>query len=150
MPRRFEEVVRQLTDDVVSGLYPQGSVLPPAPELGVRLGAGRGVVREAVRSLEARGLLEASPGRGVIVRHSDRWPLGDPGIVLALVERGEQPGLLAELIACRAALERDAASEATAAATAGDLFLLRDRVITLSRAAVTTRAVQEEVDFHHA
>jgi DNA-binding FadR family transcriptional regulator len=67
------------------------------------------------------------------------------------------PGLLREAVAARATTERDAARLATAAATAGDLRLLHDRLVEMERAAELERRgaerddpfVQAERWFHH-
>jgi DNA-binding FadR family transcriptional regulator len=46
-----------LGEDIVSGRYPVGVSIPPEPMLCEALGVSRTVVREAVKSLVAKGLL---------------------------------------------------------------------------------------------
>src|SRR5215207_5957081 len=117
MPRRHEDVVRQLTDDIVDGALPEGSRLPTEQELAARLGAGRGAVRESLRTLQARGLIDVRPGQGAVVRHGDRWRLGELDVLMAVLDHGHDHELLIEAIAARAGLERIAADAATARAT---------------------------------
>jgi DNA-binding FadR family transcriptional regulator len=154
MSRRHEDVVRQLTDDIARGTFAEGSRLPAEQELALRLGAGRGAVREAIRTLEARGLVAVRAGHGVTVRSGDRWDLGDVHVLLASLEHGAEPGLLAEAVAARAAIERASARAATTRATEADLRLLRDRLDAMRRALApgtsAAAGVRGEVDFHHA
>lgn len=47
---------------ILSGTFPVGARLPPERELAKRLGVSRGAVREAIRVLQAQGILESRPG----------------------------------------------------------------------------------------
>jgi GntR family transcriptional repressor for pyruvate dehydrogenase complex len=62
------EVASQLEAEVLSGGLEAGTKLPSERELALRLGVSRPLVREALRSLVERGLVEISPGRGAFVR----------------------------------------------------------------------------------
>ena len=62
------DVASQLEAEVISGGLEAGTKLPSERELAVRLGVSRPLVREALRSLVERGLVEISPGRGAFVR----------------------------------------------------------------------------------
>jgi GntR family transcriptional regulator, transcriptional repressor for pyruvate dehydrogenase complex len=59
-----DQVARELS----SGTLAAGDKLPSERELAVRWGVSRPVVREVLRSLEERGLIRVSPGRGAYVR----------------------------------------------------------------------------------
>jgi len=62
--RAFEDVILQVEDAIADGLLGQGDRLPPERELAQSLGVSRGSVREALRVLEAFGVLAARRGRG--------------------------------------------------------------------------------------
>src|SRR5438876_401286 len=62
------DVAAQLEAEVLSGGLEDGAKLPSERELALRLGVSRPLVREALRSLAERGLVEISPGRGTFVR----------------------------------------------------------------------------------
>jgi len=69
-----EPMYRQIADDlrarIESGAFAQGAKLPTESELRVGYGAARNTVREAVRLLASRGLVESRPGLGTFVtRH---------------------------------------------------------------------------------
>jgi GntR family transcriptional repressor for pyruvate dehydrogenase complex len=62
------QVASQLEAEILAGNLAPGTRLPSERELAVRLGVSRPLVREALRSLVERGLIEISPGRGAFVR----------------------------------------------------------------------------------
>jgi len=70
-PTLVDRVAEQLETLVIENALQAGDLLPPERELCALLGVSRTVVREAVRSLVARGLLEVRQGRGTIVRSPD-------------------------------------------------------------------------------
>ncbi len=69
--RLYERVVDKVVDLISSGAWKPGYRLPPERELSERFGVSRTVVREAVKALEARGVLESTTGSGVSVRQAD-------------------------------------------------------------------------------
>jgi DNA-binding FadR family transcriptional regulator len=100
LPRRTlaEQMADSLTEAIVSGQYPAGSMLPIEPALAKQFGVSRAVVRDATRMLAARGLVDARHGRGVFVTESGVMPFAE-ALLLALrrvgasvwdVERFEQ------------------------------------------------------------
>ena len=69
--RLYERVVEKVLELISSGAWKPGFRLPPERELSEAFGVSRTVVREAVKALEARGVLESSTGSGVSVRLAD-------------------------------------------------------------------------------
>lgn len=67
-PTLTESIQRQIGDLIASQSLRSGERLPPQDELAERLGVSRTVIREAVRFLVAKGLLEARRGSGVYVK----------------------------------------------------------------------------------
>ena len=70
-----------LGEAIVSGRYLPGASLPPEPLLCEEYGISRTVVREAVKSLVAKGLLITGPKLGTRVLPSDNWNWFDPDVV---------------------------------------------------------------------
>lgn len=64
-----EPVLEQFREAIESGLWPPSSQIPTESELVDMLGIGRGVVREALATLKAFGLIDSQPGRGTFVTH---------------------------------------------------------------------------------
>lgn len=69
--RLYERVVEKVLELISSGAWKPGFRLPPERELSEAFGVSRTVVREAVKALEARGVLESATGSGVSVRLAD-------------------------------------------------------------------------------
>jgi GntR family transcriptional repressor for pyruvate dehydrogenase complex len=69
--RLYERVVDKVLELISSGAWKTGYRLPPERELSEAFGVSRTVVREAVKALEARGVLESTTGSGVSVRRAD-------------------------------------------------------------------------------
>jgi GntR family transcriptional repressor for pyruvate dehydrogenase complex len=69
--RLYERVVDKVLELISSGAWKPGYRLPPERELSEAFGVSRTVVREAVKALEARGILESTTGSGVSVRRAD-------------------------------------------------------------------------------
>src|SRR5436190_21538366 len=99
--QRSEEVRRQIERAIRNGDFASGERLPSERELVETFGVSRVSVREAIRSLEALGLVRVYQGRGAFV--SDRRSgLGEPLAHWLDVHRDE----VIELLDVRAALDR--------------------------------------------
>jgi GntR family transcriptional repressor for pyruvate dehydrogenase complex len=67
----YAQVVEQLEERILRGEFPANELLPPEAALAAQLGIGRRVLREALRSLEIKGLVEIRHGIGTLVRRND-------------------------------------------------------------------------------
>jgi GntR family transcriptional repressor for pyruvate dehydrogenase complex len=70
-PRLYERLVDKILDLISSGKWKPGYRLPPERELSEAFGVSRTVVREAIKALEARGVVESTTGGGVSVQLAD-------------------------------------------------------------------------------
>src|SRR3954469_5582259 len=82
-------VISVLVEEIVSGRYPPGSLLPPEPELCRSFDVSRPVVREAMKALEEKGLAHAQQGRGTTITPPDEWNLLDPMVLEAMIRDDE-------------------------------------------------------------
>ena len=75
--RVFQDVVEQIQDAIISGKLSPGTKLPPERELKDRFNTSRGTLREALRVLEQKGLIEIKLGvsGGAIVKRIDAEPV---------------------------------------------------------------------------
>ncbi len=71
----------RLGEAIVGGRWAAAAAIPPEPLLGDELGVSRTVVREAVKSLVAKGLLVTGPKVGTRVLAEDDWNWFDPDVV---------------------------------------------------------------------
>jgi DNA-binding FadR family transcriptional regulator len=74
-------VVHSLGLRIVGGAYEVGEALPNGDALGAELGVSRTVVREAVKVLIGKGLVEVRPKLGTRVRARRSWHLLDPDVL---------------------------------------------------------------------
>ncbi len=65
--RLYDRVADYVEELIIEGKLHAGDQLPPERELTKKLGVARGVVREAIKVLGARGLVTVEPGRGTFV-----------------------------------------------------------------------------------
>jgi DNA-binding FadR family transcriptional regulator len=117
-------VVNVLVDEIVSGRYPPGSLLPPEPVLCRSFDVSRPVVREALKALEEKGLARARQGHGTTITPPDEWNLLDPLVLEATIRADETMRILDELIDVRVALESDMARTAARSMSDADLAQL--------------------------
>ena len=112
----------ELREQVLRGELSDGSSLPGERSLAEQSGLGRSSVREALRMLEAEGLISVRSGRaGGITVHRPGAATLSRSIGL-LVRSGETP---AELVEFREVLEPSYAGLAAARRTADDLAALQ-------------------------
>jgi GntR family transcriptional repressor for pyruvate dehydrogenase complex len=97
-PRLSDTVAQRIIETIVSQRLRPGDTLPPERELGEQFGVSRTVVREAVRALDARGLLEVRVGSRIRVAAVDQKTVSDA--IVHFVRSHEDDGrALAEIAA---------------------------------------------------
>src|SRR5689334_3741938 len=70
-PDMVMTVLDRLTDHIIEGDFDPNGLLPPEGELAKSFGVSRTVIREAMRSLRAQGLVEVSQGKAPRVKPPD-------------------------------------------------------------------------------
>lgn len=111
----------QLGEAIVGGRYPPGASIPPEPILCEELGVSRTVVREAVKSLVAKGMLVTGPKVGTRVLPSEQWNWFDPDVVAWQAKAGLTREFLRDLQELRRVVEPAAVRLAAERATAADV-----------------------------
>ena len=66
-PKLYEQVVEQIKNMIVQGIYKKGDLLPSEKELIEMTGVSRITVREALRLLNEAGVIETHKGKGSFV-----------------------------------------------------------------------------------
>ncbi|WP_102960867.1 FadR/GntR family transcriptional regulator [Mangrovicella endophytica] len=114
-------VVGQLGRGIVSGEFGEGTILPGDEELSARFGVSRTVLREAMKTLAAKSLIQPKARVGTRVLERQNWNLFDGDVLRWRFESGLDEGLLIDLAEMRAAVEPAAAALAARHATAEDI-----------------------------
>ena len=102
-------VISEIGIGIVSGRFPVGSVLPNDALMMAQYGVSRTVLREALKTIEAKGLVEAKPKVGTRVSPRSRWNLFDAQVLAWHFNAGPDQAFLASLADIRIALETKAA-----------------------------------------
>lgn len=132
-----DSVIERLEELIFSGFQP-GDTLPSEGQLAEALGVSRLSVREATRTLEARGLVEISKGRRPRVAAPNSSLVGD--FFQIAVRR--DPRALLDLLEVRRALEVHIAALAARRATNGD-------IADMEMSIEAMRAAQHEFEAFH-
>jgi DNA-binding FadR family transcriptional regulator len=119
-----ERVVHQIGQEIVSGSLEPGRTLPNEAELCQQLGVSRSVLREAVRVLVSKGLIETRSRLGTRVRLPDAWSLLDPAVLTWLSAVEPQDRFVRELFGLRRVVEPAVAALAAECIVASDLAAL--------------------------
>ncbi len=144
-------VVRELGMGIVAGRHPEGSILPGDAELMERFAVSRTVLREALKMLAGKGLIQAKARIGTRVRPRTEWNLFDPDVLIWHARNGFDDDFLAYLGEMRMALEPEAAALASARRTPEQLDGLYDWVDKMEAAqASPADFVQADLNFHLA
>ena len=114
-------VINAVGSQIVGGRFAPGEVLPTEAELTAEHRVSRTPVREAMRVLAAKGMVEFRRKLGTRVRPREQWNVFDPDILRWHHEQGLGDGLLIDLVETRQLLEPAAARLAAARATMDDL-----------------------------
>jgi GntR family transcriptional repressor for pyruvate dehydrogenase complex len=146
--RLYEQIVQQIEESVLNGSLKPGDQLPAERDLAQKLGVSRTAVREAVKTLREKGLVEAYSGRGTFITdgttHAARQSFD------LMVKIGQQEGSphLAEL---RLILEPGIAALATLRVKDEDVAAMREAVAVMDRSQKDPEAyIEADLDFHLA
>jgi GntR family transcriptional repressor for pyruvate dehydrogenase complex len=146
--RLYEQIVQQIEGSILNGELSEGSQLPAERDLAKQFGVSRTAVREAIKALQEKGLVDAFPGRGTFVTNgtsnSMRRSLDQ------IIKSGETDGR-AYLAEVREILEPEIAALAAIRATEQDLAAMREAIDVMDSAGPDSEAfIEADLDFHLA
>ncbi len=150
-PGRIHAVLKALGSEIVQDLIPVGAALPPEHDLEVRFGVGRGVIREAIKTLAAKGLVSVQPRHGTHVLPRRDWSLLDRDVLTWLVGN-EAPDreLLLAIQEVRSIIEPAAAALAAERATAKDRQRINAALAAMETSHDQASATAADKAFHLA
>jgi len=118
-------VINEIGAGIVSGRFGVGTILPSDAQMMASYGVSRTVLREALRTLEAKGMVEARPKVGTRVSQRSRWNLFDQQVLAWHFEAELDADFIAGLFDIRGSLEARAADLASRRRTAEQIRLLK-------------------------
>lgn len=142
-----ERVVEAITDRILNGDLNPGDALPPEPQLCQQFGVSRTVIREAMKMLQARGLIEVIQGKGTLVS-SNLYEISSDILRMALQQKQTT---LMELWEVRRILEVEVAGLAAERATEEDLREMEQALeLMWSKPGEVEGYVDADLAFHDA
>jgi len=146
--RLYQQIVEQIEESVRTGLLKPGDQLPAERELALQFGVSRTAVREAVRALCEKGLVEAAPGRGTFVVDATAQSMKqslDSMLSFAQTEGFEF------LVEVREILEPEIAARAATRASEKQLIAMREAIAEMdARGQDPAAFIEADLDFHLA
>lgn len=136
---------------IVGGLLKPGAVLPNAELLAREYRVSRPALREAIKLLAGKGLLEMAPRRGTVVRSRVFWNRLDDDVISW--ESGEAPSasFVHDLFELRRMIEPEAAALAARRATPEGVLAIEAALGKMRRADFESRdSIRADLAFHRA
>jgi len=146
-PRLSDKVTEAIIEMIVSNKLKPGDMLPPERELGKQFGVSRTVIREAVRALAAKGMLEVRSGSGVRIIAVDEKTVRES--MRHFVQGSDLDyGKVDEV---RLVLEVAAAGLAAQRASAEDIAAIDQTIVALeNECSDLEKSVEHDLAFHRA
>ncbi|CAM5276392.1 FadR family transcriptional regulator OS=Streptomyces tendae OX=1932 GN=GUR47_01890 PE=4 SV=1 [Streptomyces tendae] len=147
-----QRVVDELGRRIAGGAWEPGDPLPVEDVLAAEFGVSRGVLREAVKALVAKGMLRVRPRTGTRVLPPEHWNHLDRD-VLSWKQAGDATALLRDTGELRRIVEPEAARLAADRAGPDDVRVLYESLAAMEAAAATPGRggyVEADIAFHRA
>lgn len=144
-----DQVVETIGQDIVSRVYPPGAQLPNETEWCEKLEVSRSVLREALRVLVSKNLIDIRSRAGGRVRSEADWNLLDPDILHWRSQGGDRETFVRELFELRRVIEPAAAGLAAGRISRRQLQDLSEALDDMATAGEDTEQFLEpDARFH--
>jgi DNA-binding FadR family transcriptional regulator len=152
MPARnlHGHVVQQLGQRIVSGELKPGDVLPPEASMAEEMDVSRTSLREAMKVLSAKGLVEARPKVGTRVRDARFWNQLDPDVLAWRCSSMPTMDFVDKLSEMREIIEPAAAASAARHRSAAQLKRMQTAFDAMETAPDPESWTSADLDFHEA
>jgi GntR family transcriptional repressor for pyruvate dehydrogenase complex len=146
--RLYEQIVQQIEDSILKGTLKAGDQLPSERDLALKFGVSRTAVREAVKALHEKGLVEAYSGRGTFITNGTSQAMTQSINLMMRIDQVEGSENLAQV---RQILEPEIAAMAAIKIQEPQLALMREAFSTMNAALKDPDAyIEADLDFHLA
>ena len=144
-------LAKMLTLEIIKGHRAPGDLFPSEIDMSVALSISRTAVRDAFRTLAAKGLVEARSKRGTAVTDKWKWGLLDPDVLGWMFDSEPDDTLVRNLFELRLILEPAVAGLAAQRRTVAHLSAMSEALDVMDRATLLTEEGQQaDKDFHAA
>ncbi len=134
---------------IMRGDLAPGKVLPNEAEFSARLKVSRTALREAIKVLAAKGLVESRPKAGTRVRPRTDWNFLDPDVLAWQLAAGPVERFIEDLFELRQVIEPAAAAIAARRAAKGDIQRIEQALQAMADAGNDSELwVEPDLRFH--
>lgn len=144
------QTVDALGQLIVAPPFGPNSTLPNEEELCTRFAVSRTAIREAIKVLGAKGLLEARPRAGTKVRPFEQWSLFDPDVLRWINQNNLGQSLIPHLTTMREIVEPAAAAIAARIHTPEQLKQIAQAFAHMEQATNLQQWVEADLQFHES
>ena len=141
---------RNIGERILLGEFAPGSLLPNEAQWGKSFGASRTVVREALKTLMAKGLIESRPKIGSRVLPRTMWNILDRDVLEWHHAAVDRHAFIKSTQEARRLVEPGVALLAAQKRTPAQLARLQNAFTAMKKAKTTAEAVEADVEFHEA
>lgn len=121
---KADRVLNRLGQEIVAGRYAAGDKLPTEDDLARKLGVSRPSLREGLKALARKGLIESRTRRGTIALGRERWDVLDRDVLRWTAAAPPDGEFLIGLIEARSIFEPAAAKLAAHRATPAQILAI--------------------------
>jgi DNA-binding FadR family transcriptional regulator len=144
------QVVERIGTSIVRGDVVPGEPIPSEMRICETMNVSRTVVREAIRLLSGKGLVQARPRSGTRVRPPEEWNQLDPDVLRWQFEAADLATYLVKLFRLRSTVEPMASAYAATSGTAEDIARIRAAADAMATAESNDAWVEADIAFHRA
>ena len=144
-------IAEKIAQKILTGEYPPESILPGEMELGEQFGVSRTAVREAVKTLAAKGMLLPRPRIGTRVLARSSWNFLDKELLAWWLTEDNFEEVVSHFLVMRSSLEPQACFLAAIAGTSeqkAQLNTLMEEMIELKRHFIRERWIEVDMAWH--
>ena len=144
-------IAEKIAQKILTGEYPPESILPGEMELGEQFGVSRTAVREAVKTLAAKGMLLPRPRIGTRVLARSSWNFLDKELLAWWLTEDNFAEVVSHFLVMRSSLEPQACVLAAINGTSeqkAQLNTLMEEMIELKRHFIRERWIEVDMAWH--
>ena len=142
-------VISNIGESIVRNIYPPGTLLPRETELMEMYRTSRTTIREAIKVLGAKGLVETRQKVGTRVLEQSYWNIFDSDVLLWHIHDNFNSNILTDLIEMRQLVEPAAARYAATRATLNEIAIIGENCEAMRMAMGDMAAyARADVEFH--
>ncbi|WP_394132220.1 FadR/GntR family transcriptional regulator [Shewanella maritima] len=145
------QVACEMARSIILGELPQGEIIPGEMDLCTQFGVSRTALREAIKLLTSKGLLESKPKVGTRVRTQEYWNYLDSQLLDWLIDMEKTEYLYVEFLELRKAIEPEACAAAARNASVEQRMMLSElfqKMDSIAKGFDQDEWVDVDLEFH--